>query len=165
VYEGRLRDEIKRRTGFDLADRTALNGPRVELREVRPAPGPVPAVIVELENTGETPLNEYRAVAVFRSRWDERGARSLVTYVAGGGQPPLAPGERRAVRLSSRIPYDPKTITGQHAGIFADVYLGGAFNSDGTRRVRTSNRQRDAVENALSADALEPDARDVVVRR
>ena len=164
VYEGRLRNEVLRRTGFDLADRTALDGPRVEVRDVRGVPGPVPAVVAEFENVGSKPIADYHAVAAFRSGTRE-GPRSAVTYVAGGGLPPLQPGERRQVRLASRTPYDPKTITGRPARIDADLYWGGSFNPDGMRRLpRRSNRDPDPVERVLRADLAAPDRSDIVVR-
>ena len=164
VYEGRLRDEVLRRTGFDLADRTALDGPKVEVRDVRGVPGPVPAVVAVFVNVGTKPITDYRVVAAFRSG-TRVGPRSAVTYVAGGGLPPLQPGERREVRLASRTPYDPKTITGRPARIDADLYWGGSFNPDGTRRLpRSSNRDRDPVERVLRAERAAPDWRDIAVR-
>ena len=163
VYEGQLRDEVKRRTGFDLADRTALDGTRVELRDVQAAPGPTPAVVAVFENAGEKPLTEFRAVAAFRSRWDE-GPRSEVTYVAGRGQPPLQPGERRTVRLASRRPYNPRTVTGKPATIYADLYWGGGFNPDGTRRQPRNADRNDPLDRALRAEAAAPDLPDIIVR-
>lgn len=163
VYEGPLRDEVKRRTGFDLADRTSLDGPEVELREVEGVPGPVPAVVAEFENVGEKPVAEYRAVAAFRSTWDENGPRSPATYVAGGDQPPLAPGERRRIRLESRRRYDPRTVTGGPAPIYADLYQGGSFNLDGTRRQPLRDPENE-VESLARWHSAQPDVSGIVVR-
>lgn len=163
VYEGPLRDQVVRRTGFDLADRASLDAPEIELREVEGVPGPVPAVVAEFENVGERQVAEYRAVAAFRSTWDDEGPRSAPTYVAGGDRPPLGPGERRRIRLESRVRYDPRTVTGGPAPIYADLYWGGSFNPDGTRRQPRRDAENE-VEALARWHSAQPDVSDIVVR-
>lgn len=163
VYEGPLRDEVKRRTGFDLADRGSLNAPEVELIGTEPVPGPTPAVVAEFENVGERPVTEYRVVAAFRTSWDEEGPRSRVTYLAGRGQAPLQPGERRRIRLESSRPYDPRTLTGKPAPIVADLYWGGSFEFDGTR-TRSRRDPPNEIERLARWYNRQPDVTDIVVR-
>jgi hypothetical protein len=164
VYEGPLRDEVKRRTGFDLADRGSMDAPQVELIGTEPVPGPTPALVAEFENVGDRPVTEYRVVAGFRTpRVEKEGPRSAVTYLAGGGQAPLQPGERRRLRLESSRPYDPRRLGGGPASIVADLYWGGSFNYDGTR-AQSRRDPPNELESFLRWEAAQPDVSGIVIR-
>ena len=168
VYHGKLRDVVLARTGFDLADRKSLDAPKIAVRNVHGIAGATPALEAEFVNEGEKPLTELKAVASFRSGRDtDRWVASRVVYVAGGDRPPLAPGERRTIRLPSRTPYDPRTMLGRPAPILADLYYGGGFNPDGTRgRYNNSRQRRDEglVDDLLRASNDAPQLADIVVR-
>ena len=177
VYHGRLHDEVQRRTGFDLADRGALDAPKVNVVSVHGEPGSVPVVVAEFENAGTRPVKALQAVAAFRAgapsklpisttrQRSSEGPRSLVVDVAGRSQPPLNPGERRVIRLPSRSAFDPRTLLRKPAPITADLYVGGAFRSDGYPAVRQRNGQSDgAIDNFLRAETNLPEVEDIVVR-
>jgi len=170
VYEGKLRDVVLAKTGFDLADRKALDRPKITVDNVHGVAGAMPAVEAEFVNEGTRPITKLQAVASFHTGSEsDRWVASRVVNVAGGDQPPLGPGERRTVRLASRSAFDPKTLLGRPAPILADLYYGaGGFNADGSRRRRTSASRRNdegLVDDVLRASNEAPELTDIVVRR
>jgi hypothetical protein len=96
VYEGRLRDEVKRRTGVDLADRSTPK-PVLEVTTLRGTGGRHPSLTVRVRNATDTTL-----------RWVDMWARFHVATQPAGSSPvvrvarrdsALGPGESRTVTL------------------------------------------------------------------
>ena len=97
VYEGRLRDEVKRRTGVDLADRSTPR-PIVEVTNVRGAGGMHPTLAFDVRNASDTTLRYLEMWARCHVATKDAGSAPVVT-VAGDDRGPLRPGETRHVTL------------------------------------------------------------------
>lgn len=96
VYQGRLRDEVKRRTGVDLADRSTPK-PIVEVSNVRGAGGRHPTLTVDVRNAADTALRRLDMWATFHLAASNAGTTPSVR-VADRDRP-LRPGESRTVTL------------------------------------------------------------------
>ena len=64
VYEGRLRDEVRRRTGVDLADRSTPR-PILEVSTVHGAGGRYPTLTVDVRNATDSTLGYLEMWARF----------------------------------------------------------------------------------------------------
>jgi hypothetical protein len=99
VYHGRLRDEVKRRTGVELADRTvSVAKPVHDVRNVRGNGGAHPTVTLDVRNATDTTIRHVDMWADFHLATKDAGSSKTVT-VAGGDHGPLRPGETRSVTL------------------------------------------------------------------
>lgn len=96
VYEGRLRDEVKRRTGVDLADRSAPR-PILEVTTLGGAGGRHPTLTVRVRNATDTALRRVDMWARFHLAAQDAG-HSPVIHVARRDSV-LRPGESRTVTL------------------------------------------------------------------
>jgi hypothetical protein len=97
VYHGRLRDEVKRRTGFDLADRSTPK-PILEVRNVHGSGGMHPTLTVDVRNATDSTVRFVEMWAWFHLATQDAGSTPTIT-VAGRDRGPLGPGETRTVTL------------------------------------------------------------------
>jgi hypothetical protein len=100
VYHGRLRDEVKRRTGVDLADRSAPR-PVLQVTNYHGSGGRYPTLTFDVRNATDTTLRHLEMWAEFNLATERAGTTPRVT-VAGRDSAPLRPGERRTVTLRVR---------------------------------------------------------------
>ena len=100
VYEGRLRDEVKRRTGVDLADRSTP-GPILEVTNVRGRGGMHPELSFDVRNATDTALRHVEMWARFHLATRDAGTTE-VKEVASRQAGPLRAGETRRVTLRVR---------------------------------------------------------------
>ena len=96
VYQGKLRDEVKRRTGVDLADRSTPK-PIVEVTNVRGAGGRHPTLTVDVRNAADTAIRFLDMWATFHLATSDAGYTPTVR-VADRDRV-LRPGEARTVTL------------------------------------------------------------------
>jgi hypothetical protein len=118
VYHGRLRDEVKRRTGVDLADRSTPK-PIVEVTNVHGQGGMHPTLTLDVRNATDSALRYLEMWAHFQLATKDAG-RAAAT-VAGGGEAPLGPGETRHVTLRVQTAQG-LGITTRGPLLTADVY-------------------------------------------
>ena len=102
VYEGRLRDEVKRRTGVDLADRSTPVPP-IEVTNLRGSGGRHPTLTFDVRNATDSTLRYLEMWARFHLAREHVGTAE-VARVADGDRGPLRPGETRTVTLSVAQP-------------------------------------------------------------
>jgi hypothetical protein len=96
VYAGRFRDEVKRRTGVDLADRSTPR-PIVEVTNLRGSGGRHPTITFEVRNATDSALRHLDMWARFHIVTEDAG-HSQVEPVARRDRV-LRPGETRTVTL------------------------------------------------------------------
>ena len=100
VYQGKLRDEVKRRTGVDLADRSTPK-PIVEVTNVRGAGGRYPTLTVEVRNAADTALRRLDMWATFHLATSDAGYTQTVRVA--NYDKVLKPGETRTVRFTGPV--------------------------------------------------------------
>ena len=97
VYEGRLRDEVKRRTGVDLADRSTPR-PILEVTNLRGSGGMHPTISFDVRNATDTAVRHVEMWARFHLATRDAGTTD-VKEVASRQAGPLRAGETRHVTL------------------------------------------------------------------
>ena len=102
VYSGRLRDEVKRRTGVDLADRSTPTPPIV-VSNLHGSGGRHPTLTFDVRNATDSTLGYLEMWARFHLATRDVGWAETVRVV-GGDRGPLAPGASRTVTLSVAQP-------------------------------------------------------------
>ena len=102
VYSGRFRDEVLRRTGTDLADRSAPK-PILDVRRVAGEGGRRPKLVLDVENVSDTVVKRVEMWANFHLATQDAGY-TPTTEVAGYRLGPLQPGETRRVTLQATTP-------------------------------------------------------------
>jgi hypothetical protein len=123
VYQGRLRDEVKRRTGVDLADRSTPKPP-IEVSNLHGSGGRHPTLTFDVRNATDSTLRYLEMWARFNLATRYVGTAE-VARVAGGDRGPLRPGETRTVTLSVAQPQG-LGLTTRGPLLTADLYW--AFN-------------------------------------
>jgi hypothetical protein len=118
VYRGHLADEVRRRTGIDLADTAAADAP-FRIENVRATRRDPPVLEFDVVNRGRDSIPFFQAWAVFRLPSRDR-LRSPIVFVADRGRV-LRPGERRAVRLEAERPAIGGALAAR-AVLTADLY-------------------------------------------
>lgn len=99
VYEGPLRDEVKRRTGVDLADRSAPR-PILEVGNVRGSGGRHPTLTVDVRNATDSTLRHVDLWARFDVAGKSAGHSEVVRVARRDSV--LRAGETRTVTLRVR---------------------------------------------------------------
>jgi hypothetical protein len=77
VYQGRLRDEVKRRTGVDLADRSTPR-PILEVSSVHGQGGRYPTITVDVRNATDSTLRHVDMWARFHLAMKDAGSTPTV---------------------------------------------------------------------------------------
>src|SRR5687767_9132484 len=99
VYEGRLRDEVKRRTGVDLADRSvSVARPVLQATNFRGEGGMHPTLTFDVRNVTDSTLRHVEMWAEFHLATEPAGSTPRLT-VARRDSAPLRPGETRTVTV------------------------------------------------------------------
>jgi hypothetical protein len=102
VYQGRLRDEVKRRTGVDLADRSvSVARPVLEVGNFRGSGGRYPTLTFDVRNATDSTIRHVEMWADFHLATADAGSSPRVT-VARRDSAPLRPGETRTVTVRVR---------------------------------------------------------------
>jgi hypothetical protein len=102
VYQGRFRDEVLRRTGTDLADRSAPK-PILDVSRVDGEGGRRPRLVLDVKNVSDTVVTRVEMWARFHLATEDAGW-SPTTEVAGYRLGPMKPGETRRVTLQATTP-------------------------------------------------------------
>jgi hypothetical protein len=118
VYQGRLRDEVKRRTGVDLADRSTPR-PILEVTNLHGSGGRYPTLTFDVRNASDSTLRHVDMWARFHLAAKSAGYTPTVRVVTRDSA--LRAGETRRVTLRTEHPQG-LGVTTRGPLLTADLY-------------------------------------------